>query len=199
MILAEVVDRAPDPALEPATVGAVNTVEIPELAPRSIDLGDDDSDADELDPDAPVRPSAPDPAESADEEDLRYAIGPTPRRHWLRTLIITLLALVVLAGACTAAVSWGRTQYYVGVADNKIAIYQGLPQNVLGLPLSQVYEVQDIDLADLPPYQRQQVTETIRSASLADAHSTVEVLRKIAQDCRDAKEDPGSGSDEDCS
>lgn len=196
VILAEVVERAPDPPLEPTSVGAVTTIEVPEIAPRSIDLGDDEDDPDESD--APVRPSAPEPSEPADEEDLRYAISPTPRRRWLRTLIITLLALVVMAGGCTAAVAWGRTQYYVGVADDKVAIYQGLPQNVLGLPLSTVYEVQDIDLADLPPYRRQQLTETIRSASLNDAHNTVAELRKIAEDCRESKEGPGSGSDEEC-
>lgn len=192
VILAEVTDIEPDPPHEPARVGAVTTVEIPEIPPRSIDLGDDEPDA--ADPDAPVRPEAPEPMED-DEEDLRYAIGPEPRLRWLRPLIIVLISLVVLAGASTAAVAWGSTQYYVGVSDEKVAIYQGLPQNVLGLPLSRVIEVaDDIPLDDLPAYRRKQVVDKIMSKSLDDARATVNELRGFAQDCRDSR----AGPDEDC-
>lgn len=193
VILAEVTDLAPDPPHEPTRVGAVTTVEIPELAPRSVDLGDDEPDS-EPDPDAPVRPEAPEPMDD-DEEDLRYAIGPAPRMRWLRPLLIVLLGLVLLAGGATAVVAWGSTQYYVGVADNKVAIYQGLPQNVLGLPLSRVIEVaDDVPLDDLPAYRRKQVEDRIVSQSLDDARATVNELRGFAEDCRESR----AGPEEEC-
>ena len=53
--------------------------------------------------------------------------------------------LLLVAGAgLGAAYAWTRTQFYVGVAGDQVAIYQGLADAVPVVPLSRVYEVQPL-------------------------------------------------------
>lgn len=186
VIVAEVAERAPEPPLETLVMGAAVDTEIPTIGPRHVDLGqddEDDTDAD-ADPDSPLRPAAPPPPDDADEEDRRYAMAAAPRRRWIPRIISLVLAIALLGGLGYGAVAWGRTQYYVGASDDNVAIYQGLPQNILGLPLSQVYEVQEIRLGDLPRFRRQQVVSTIGANSLDDARVTVDELARMAEKCR---------------
>src|SRR5699024_2937997 len=86
--------------------------------------------------------------------------------------------------------------YYVGASDDKVAIYQGLPQTVLGVPLSRVYEVQQIPLTDLPRFRRQQVRATISANSLDDARTTVDRLDRMAEQCREQRADDEKPPDE---
>ena len=66
------------------------------------------------------------------------------------------------AAGLGAGYAWTRTQYFVGAAGDQVAIYQGLPDGIPGLQLSQVYEVQDLPVASLPPYYQAQVTRRHR-------------------------------------
>ena len=45
-----------------------------------------------------------------------------------------------------------------------MAIYQGLPESVPGVPLSEVYEVQPLAVSELPPYYQEQVRANIEVA-----------------------------------
>jgi protein phosphatase len=64
-----------------------------------------------------------------------------------------------------------------------VAIFQGLNESVPGLPLSQVYEVQDLPLSELPAYYQQLVRETIDTDTLESARATVRQLRETADRC----------------
>src|SRR5699024_11114653 len=191
VIVAEVVASPPDPALDPLVLGAAVDTEIPTIGPRHVDLNhdDDDEEEDEDEDDGPVRPAAPPPSEDEDEEDRRYAMAAAPRRRWIPRVITLVLVLALLGGLGYGAFAWGRTQYYVGASDDKVAIYQGLPQTVLGVPLSRVYEVQQIPLTDLPRFRRQQVRATISANSLDDARTTVDRLDRMAEQCREQRAD----------
>ncbi|RMI14448.1 Stp1/IreP family PP2C-type Ser/Thr phosphatase [Cellulomonas triticagri] len=110
-----------------------------------------------------------DDAEDADERRAR-------RRRRVRGWLLTVLALVVLAGAAFGFYRWTQTQYYVGVDGEAVAIYRGIPQAVGPLAFSEVVETSDLQVEDLPAFVRDRVEQTIHSASLADARERVEQL-----------------------
>ena len=117
------------------------------------------------------------------DDESRYAPGPPARRPIIRTLLVGLAILLVAAAGLGAGYAWTRTQYFVGAAGDQVAIYQGLPDGIPGLQLAQVYEVQDLPVASLPPYYQAQVTAGIEVASVEAARVTVEQLREMARRC----------------
>lgn len=145
---------------------------------------------------SPASPSSPsDEDEPDDPEADRYApvLAPKSRRRLWTTLLTGLGILVLLAGVLTAGYVWSRTQYFVAPAEERVAIYHGLPQDVLGYPLSDVYEVQPTKIDDLPPFFAQRVRDTIVVDSLDEAHRTTEQLQAEAERCieaRNAANDP---------
>ncbi|HVF21197.1 MAG TPA: PP2C family serine/threonine-protein phosphatase [Mycobacteriales bacterium] len=96
------------------------------------------------------------------------------RRH---SVLITLVVLVVLGVA--AGVGWSvvRSQYYVGVVDERVAIFQGVRGSVLGLDLSSVESPTDIDVTTLPEFAQDEVRSGIHADGLSDALEIVERLR----------------------
>ncbi len=109
------------------------------------------------------------PTEPIDEDE------PAPRRT-LRRLIWALVAVAVVAGLAwggRAGWLWTQDQYYVGVADGKVAIYQGIAQNVGPIELSHVVSTSDLPLADLPTFMQDRVTQTVQMTSLAEAQQWV--------------------------
>ncbi|MBO0813238.1 MAG: hypothetical protein J2P23_14510, partial [Microlunatus sp.] len=121
-------------------------------------------------------------ADEPEDED-RYAPLAPRKRRWRRPLILTLLVVLVLAVGAGSGFAWTRTQYYVGAADENVAIYQGLNTSVPGLPLSRVYEVQKLPLTDLPPYYQGMVRSGIETDTLASARATVLQLKQTAERC----------------
>ncbi|MDR1386972.1 MAG: protein phosphatase 2C domain-containing protein [Propionibacteriaceae bacterium] len=109
-----------------------------------------------------------------------------PRRHRRWGLVVALAAiLVALVVAVVVAGGYVRSQYFVSAADQRVAIYQGLPGDVLGLSTSRVQETTDIDLADLPLHSREDVVAgiVIRQGGLDQAHMTVAELRSLSHQC----------------
>ena len=93
------------------------------------------------------------------------------------------MPLALLTGAAWAAWNWSQGQYYVGVDDDRVAIFQGLSQGVGGLSLSHVYEAQDLTLDELPPFSRERVERSIPAAGLDDARQIVGRLQREAERC----------------
>lgn len=98
------------------------------------------------------------------------------RRRRVRTLVLSLLAVLVVAAGATGFYRWTQTQYYVGVDGEVVAIFRGIPQNIGPLQLSEVVETSDLVVEDLPGFVRTRVEQTIHTASLADARLRVEAL-----------------------
>ncbi len=172
----------------PVVLGAAADREIPSvprrspLVPRVTSEEDDDEDDEDDTPANGTETTAAKPPPPHDDES-RYSPGPPSRRPVVRTLLVGLAVLLVAAAGLGAGYAWTRTQYFVGAAGDQVAIYQGLPDGIPGLQLAQVYEVQDLPVASLPPYYQDQVTAGIEVASVDAARVTVEQLKEMALRC----------------
>ena len=122
-----------------------------------------------------------DPSLSDDEE--RYSPQAPDQRRFRRPLIGLLVLLVVAVAGLGLAYGWTRTQYFVGADQDKVAIFQGLPERLLGLSLSQVYEIQQLAVNELPPFYQEQVKANIDVSSLDSARATVAELTEAARTC----------------
>jgi serine/threonine protein phosphatase PrpC len=146
-------------------------------APRR-QLAEDDNDTKEI-----LVTGLADLEATATNDEERYD-PQAPHRHRFRRPLIGLLALVLVAVAGLGiAYAWTRTQYFVGADRDKVAIFQGLSQNVPGLSLSRVYEVQQLAVSALPPFYQEQVKAKIDVPSLDSARATVAELSAAAERC----------------
>ncbi len=114
-----------------------------------------------------------------DDDDLPVAVTepPAKKRRVGRAIFNTFLVLLLLGGAGYGAYHWGSHQYFIGVHDGKIAIFNGFPQSVGPVNLSSTVEVSNIDPDDLDPYAKNQVYSTIRASSLDNAQDRIEEFR----------------------
>jgi len=108
---------------------------------------------------------------------------PASKRRWAMRTLLALLMLALVAGGGYAAYAWSQDQYFVAADGEAVAIYRGLPQDIGPVRLSSVYERADIELASLPQYSREQVSEAITADNLNDARSKVQTLRAEAEAC----------------
>lgn len=101
------------------------------------------------------------------------------RRRVIAWAIAACLMVGAVLGAGALAYGWTQQQYYVGAtADDRVAIYQGVQQRIGPVELSHLLEETDVSVSQLPPYQRDQVEQTINAGSLEDAHQLVQRLRE---------------------
>ncbi|SDS61474.1 PP2C family protein-serine/threonine phosphatase [Microlunatus soli] len=154
-----------------------------EIRQRAADRDADDADDDE---DEEYDEYLVEPGDDSDDE-ARYAPQPPAKGRWRRPLLLTLVVLLIIGAAAAAGFAWTRTQYYVGADKSQVAIFQGLNESVPGIPLSRVYEVQQLRLADLPAYYQGMVRETIDTDGLDSARATVEQLRATAARCAESQ------------
>ncbi|UFU06642.1 PP2C family protein-serine/threonine phosphatase [Ruania halotolerans] len=114
------------------------------------------------------------------ERDALAAIDPPEPvlRKVLRWGISAVVVLALLAGAATIGYRWSQTQYYVGTDGEHVVIYQGIPQELGPLALSDVHEVTDLAMADLPTFARSRVAGHIAATSLDEAEEIVAGLRE---------------------
>ena len=109
--------------------------------------------------------AAPEPAATSElDEDA----VPTGRRTWP---LLTMVGVFLILFATSLAVGflWIRGQYYVGSVEDRVAIYQGVPQSLGPLELSSVEEATEIPLSRLPGYSRQRVEDGLPAQDLNHA------------------------------
>ena len=64
-----------------------------------------------------------------------------------------------------------------------IAIYQGVPQELLGLHLASLITTTAVPLDSLPAFDQELLTRTIPASSQVDAERIVEQMRQKAIEC----------------
>ncbi|WP_460775376.1 Stp1/IreP family PP2C-type Ser/Thr phosphatase [Microbacterium sp. GXF7504] len=114
---------------------------------------------------------APEFLEELIEEDRRRA-----RRRRIAWLAGLVLVLAAIGAALFAGYNWTQTRFFVGADDDTVVIYRGVQQNIGPISLSTPYEDTGILLADLTPFDRLTVENTISARSLADAEAIVQRL-----------------------
>ncbi len=148
----------------------------------------------------PVPPSA-DPADPAYAADLEEGDHPgypplaeeTTRSGKWRWGILGLIIVAMLAVAGYLGWHWTQQQYYIGEHNGKVAVYQGIPQDLGPLSLNSVRTTTDIPVASLPSFYRGKVKDTMAANDRKDADRLVSVLRAQAAACA-ANSTTGSGS-----
>jgi len=126
-------------------------------------------------------------------------LQPTKQRKLARRTKITIAIIVVLLLAILGGGIWGgytylHTSAYLGVENGKVAIYQGVPGDVLGFTYSELLEVTDIDVKLLPPSAQARVEEGLRVADLEEAQELVESYRESFVETRQSSaETTGTG------
>ncbi len=170
VVVADVVAERPD--AEPAYVGAAAYPDAPAQAPAPPPAPPVDGAAESPDEAGPA-------ADSADTDD-----EPAPRRKralwWGLGLGVLLLALV---GAAVAGRAWLSDQWYIGESNGQVAVYQGVPDKVLGISLSRLVTESDVAVDGLPASALDVVEGRSTSESLAAANATVAQLRIAAIEC----------------
>jgi PPM family protein phosphatase len=120
---------------------------------------------------------------TATDDEERYDPQVPHQRRFRKPLIALLALLLVAVAGLGMAYAWTRTQYFVGADRDKVAIFQGLSDNLPGLSLSRVYEVQQLTVSELPPFYQEQVKAKIEVPSLDSARATVAELVVAAERC----------------
>jgi TIR domain len=103
-----------------------------------------------------------------------------------------VLVSVVVVGGMWLAGMWAQQQYYIGADGDRVAIFQGVRGEVLGVRLQHVSEQTDLALLDLPESERIQVADGIISTDgLNGAHALVDKLRdRMLPECPAARVTP---------
>ncbi|WP_068432512.1 PP2C family protein-serine/threonine phosphatase [Piscicoccus intestinalis] len=122
-----------------------------------------------------VVPAAPDEPDLDDE--------PRRRGRVARIVALSVILGFALIGGLYGAYAWTQQQLFVGESGGKVAIFQGLPQQLGPITLSSVQTTSDVDVANLPDYYRDLVQRTIPAADQGAADAQVTELRNQAAAC----------------
>jgi protein phosphatase len=106
------------------------------------------------------------------------------KRMWRRPVLITLLLLILLAGAAGGTYAYARTQYYVGLDNNQVVIFRGVSGSIAGWSLHSVSTRTGIALTDLPEFEQEKVADGITAHSKSAAAAIVARLTGEACDTR---------------
>jgi protein phosphatase len=130
-------------------------------------------------------------------EDGDEPPGPeTGGPRWGRWVAGALAAVVLMVGAFFAFRAYVDRQWYVGVADDRVAVYRGLPAHPLGISLSKVDTTTDIPAQDAEALQLYvSLPAGIAAESRDDAFAIVDQIRKdVEAAAPKPPKDGGSGS-----
>jgi protein phosphatase len=110
------------------------------------------------------------------------AEDPERRRRWRKIAVWCAAITVLLVAAFVGVRTYVSDQWYVGDAEGRVAIYNGIPTRFLVFDLSHVQETTTLSSADaerLAPWR--ELHGGITAKSLADARTIVEQIRQDLQ------------------
>lgn len=118
------------------------------------------------------------PAELPEEYRVALSneVAPSPHR-WPMRIFVAALTLAVLAASAWSFFSWTKTQYYVGVKDDHVTVFNGINQSLGPVSLNSVVEETDIEVSSLPEFSQSLLRSTITATSQDEAEQIVQNLR----------------------
>ncbi|RXZ46244.1 PP2C family protein-serine/threonine phosphatase [Agromyces binzhouensis] len=91
---------------------------------------------------------------------------------WIALLIGAIVTVTALG------YQWTQTRYYVGEYNGRVAIYQGIQQDLGPISLHRLHSETTVDIADLKAYDQQRVEQTITAGTLEEAARIVDRLEE---------------------
>ena len=111
---------------------------------------------------------------AADDTEISL---PRARFRPLVLAIVGTIILLALIAAGWIAYTWTQTQYFVGVSNGNVAIYQGVSQNLGPISLSTLERETKVAVSSLPKYSQQLVAQTLPTSSLSGAEQIISDLQ----------------------
>jgi serine/threonine protein phosphatase PrpC len=118
---------------------------------------------------------------------------PTRRRRPLRVVAWLVIVVAVLTAGVMGARAYVFSQWYVGVDGGRVALFQGMPVEILGYELHRTVEVTDLSATqamELRPWS--QLDEGITSESEEEARGIIETIRRDLAEAERQRR-PGQG------
>lgn len=122
------------------------------------------------------------------EEPGATGVGRRLVRRWFTIGLGAIAALVLILGAWFGY-AWTQTRYYLGVYDSRVAIYNGVSQQLGPIPLSHVHSVTNISIDSLTPYTQTRLRSGVPADGLEAAEDLVKSIQADPRGCL-----PGSGA-----
>ncbi len=100
-------------------------------------------------------------------------------RIWMGILIA--LVILAIAGAFVGAQQYISNSAYLGVQDDKVTIYRGIPDEFLGMQLSSVEEVSQVSFQDLKKVQpgvAARISDNMRVDNVEEAQRLVQAYQE---------------------
>lgn len=102
---------------------------------------------------------------------------PRARYRRLVLLILGILATLAIVAGGWLAYTWTQAQYFVGLSNGNVAIYQGVSQNLGPISLSHLLRETSVTVSSLPEYSQQLVTATMPASTLGTAEQLISDLQ----------------------
>lgn len=135
----------------------------------------------------------------SDEDDTSYNKHEHSHvRRIISRIVFALLVLGVIATAVWGGYSWTQTQYFVSTHNGKIAIYQGIPQEIGSFSFYHLEEETDVKISELTPVAQERLTSPITRGSLKEAKQVVtslEAQRVVSSKSASTSETPPSSGE----
>jgi serine/threonine protein phosphatase PrpC len=117
-----------------------------------------------------------------EEPESEEAPRRRPRIRWRRVIVWAAVLVVLIAGALVGARVYIDRQWYVGEANGRVAIYNGIPTTVVGVDLSHAEQLTNLDARQamrLQPWSG--LDDGMTARSFSDAQRIVEQIRRDLQ------------------
>jgi PPM family protein phosphatase len=101
------------------------------------------------------------------------------RRRKISWLVFLIVVVAAILAALVVGYQYTQRQFFVGEKDGRVAVFQGVHQDIGPISLSHIYEETTITVDDLPPFNRENVEATIVADDLDHAHRIVDQLADV--------------------
>jgi serine/threonine protein phosphatase PrpC len=142
---------------------------------------------------APDRRTSSRPASTTMERRER-AERPPRRRRPLRIVAWIVVLAAIVGAAFVGARAYVFSQWYVGTQDGRVALFQGMPVEILGYELHSAVEVTDLSATramELRPWR--QLDDGITAESEEEARSIITTIRNDLAEAERARRSGGGG------
>ena len=102
------------------------------------------------------------------------------RKTKFSVALVLVLFLAILGGGAWGVHTWLHTTAYLGEDNGKVAVYEGIPADFLGMPLYKQQEVTDVSVDSLQPGTASRLEEGIRVDNMDAAQNLVQQYREEA-------------------